>query len=164
MASRPRSWADTRFSIASLVADAPQSFDLLAERPSSDTHTVIRLIGDLTVQYSPNSTIVDSYSRVDVGIGVTSIEAFAVLGTAMPNPSNTPAEYPPRGWLYIHTLPVSQQAESVGVINNVARFVFDVKAMRKIDKGILFLTVEQNNIIVGGSMRMVGRVRALCLD
>ncbi len=111
--------------------------------------------------YSPNSTIVDSLSIVDVGIGVTAVDAFLTAG-AVPNPSGSD-NYPPRGWLYVATQPVAQQAESAGVLNSVARFQFDLGAMRKIDKGVLFLTIIQNNILVGGSMRVIGRTRVLCL-
>jgi len=159
---RGRAWADRRFDVSSLVAAVPQSFNLLQNAPTVDTLTAVRVIGDLTFQYSPNSTIVDSLSKVDVGVGVTSLEAFTVGGASLPNPSDE-NQYPPRGWLYVSTQPVYQQAESTGVINAVARFQFDLRAMRKVDKGVLFLTMEQNNILVGGSMRIVGRTRVLCL-
>ncbi len=162
MPSRPRSWGDRKLAIASLVAGVRQDFDLLQGVPKSDTITVARIIGDLTFMYSPNSTVVDSLSQVDVGIGVSSLQAFNTGGAALPDPSQED-EYPPRGWLYAATQPVFTQAESVGVIVSVARFVFDLGAMRKLDKGVLYLTMEQNNILVGASMRVVGRVRSMCL-
>ena len=162
MASRPRAWADTRFAIPTLVAGTPQSFDLLAGAPTVDMLTVTRIIGDFKVMYSPNLTIVDSLSIVDVGIGVVSRDAFTVAGTAMPSP-NTVLDFPTRGWLYVATQAVSQQAESAGVVNEQAHFKFDLRAMRKIDKGVLFITLLQADILVGGSMRVVGRVRSLCL-
>jgi len=162
MASRPRAWSDTRIEISALVAGAEQSVDLLEDMPTLDTRTVIRLIGDLWFMISPNSTIVDSLSTVDIGIGVSSAEAFTIAGAALPNPG-LPTQFPPRGWLYVNTQPVIQQAESVGVLNYLAHFKFDLRAMRKVDKGVLFLRMQQANVITGGSMRVIGRVRTLCL-
>ncbi len=113
--------------------------------------------------YSPNATIVDSLSTVSLGIGVASVEALGVAGgLGLPNPSQE-QEYPPRGWLYVGTQPVFQQAESTGVIHRTARFQLDLRSMRKIDKGVLFIGFEQDNILVGGSMRVIGRSRVLCL-
>ena len=164
MAPRNRAWADRRFAGTALVAGTPGVFDLLTAAPEVDTLTAVRIVGDLTVQYLVSTTIVDSLSIVEVGIGVSSVQAFAVAaGAGLPDPSADPAEYPPRGWLYLASQPVSQHAESTGVIEHVARFQFDLRAMRKIDKGFLFMVVEQNNITVGGAMQMTGRVRALCL-
>ncbi len=163
MVSRGRAWADTRFTGLSVVAATPLAFDLLQNAPTVDTLTTIRVIGDLTVQYTPNSTIVDSLSVIDIGIGVSSVEAFAVSNTAgLPNPS-VATNFPPRGWLYVATRAVSQQAESVGVVNQVEKFEFDVRGMRKVDKGVMFIIIEQNDVLVGGSMRISGRIRVLCL-
>jgi len=97
-----------------------------------------------------------------VGIGVASVEAFGVGGASLPRAS-LESEYPPRGWLYIASKPVEEKVATEGIHLLHAQFQFDLGAMRKIDKGILFLQVEQNNIIVGGVMSMVGRVRSLCL-
>jgi len=163
MTQRNRAWADTILDGDALVAATPFERDLLANAPTVDTLTAVRIVGDITCLYTVNVTVTDSLSRVDVGIGVTSAEALVAGGAALPNPSITAGQYPPRGWLYVATQPVVQQAESTGIISHMARFVFDIRSMRKIDKGKLFLTVEQNNITVGGSMQMVGRVRVLCL-
>jgi len=160
--SRNRSWADTIFSVAALIAGTPQHSNLLLNAPVVDTLTVVRIIGDLWFHYDPASTIVDSLSLASLGIGVTSIEAFTIGGTSLPSPAND-AQYPPRGWLYVNSQPVEQQAESTGVVNHMANFKFDVGAMRKIDKGRLFSTIANDNIVVGGAMRVVGRIRVLCL-
>jgi len=161
--SRRRAWADTRLNGVSLVAGTPFVSDLLVNAPEVDTLTVVRIVADITVQYVVSNTIVDSLSNVDLGIGVSSIEAFAVAGAAgLPDPS-VDDQYPPRGWIYVNNKPVSQQAESTGVVNSVAHFEFDIRSMRKIDKGRLFMVMDQTNITVGGAMQIVGRVRALCL-
>jgi len=163
MASRPCSWNDTNLFGVALVAATPLEVDLLASAPTLDTLTVIRVIADITVQYQVDTTINDALSAVSMGIGVSSKEAFAVGGVSLPNPTN-PTEYPPRGWLYVNTLPVAQLLTSAtGIINEAARFQLDMRAARKIDKGTLFMTMEQNTITVGGAMQVVGRVRVLCL-
>ena len=105
--TRNRAWADIRFGATTLVAAVPQQFDLLANPPVQDTLTAVRIVGDLTGQYTVTNTVVDSLSAMDVGIGVSSSEAFAVAAAAaLPKPFPDD-EYPPRGWLYVSTLPVS---------------------------------------------------------
>ena len=160
--TRRRSWADTRLVSITLVSGTPQSFDLLVDAPVSDTLTVTRIIGDVWVMYDPSVTVVDSLSELNLGIGVSSREAFDIGGASLPRPFNT-TEYPPRGWLYVNTQPVVQSAEATGVLNHMAHFKFDVGAMRKIDKGVLFMTLEQFTLITGGAMQVLGRLRTLCL-
>ncbi len=80
----------------------------------------------------------------------------------MPSPSIS-TQFPPRGWLYISSLPVMEQAESTGVQVTPARFRFDIRSMRKVDKGKLFMTLVNATITVGGAFQVVGRVRVLCL-
>jgi len=162
MVSRNRAWADLRLNGDALVVGTPITVDLLAVAPTVDTLTAVRIVGDITVSVLVGSTVVDSLSVVDLGIGVSSLEAFTVAGTSLPNPADA-FDYPPRGWLYVATQPVRQQAESTGVIVQVARFVFDIRSMRKIDKGKLFMTIVNSTITVGGAMEAVGRVRTLCL-
>ena len=123
--------------------------------------TVARIIGDIWVGYLVQNTVVDSLSIVDMGIGVCADSAFLIAG-ALPAAQLTD-EYPPRGWLYVASMPVLQQAESTGVLQQGARFTFDIRGMRKIDKGILFMNLIQANIVVGGTMYIVGRIRSLCL-
>ncbi len=98
--NRNRAWADTRLNVAAFVAGVQQEFNLLLAAPTVDTLTVVRIVADFWIFYSPNATIVDSLSIVDVGVGVTSSEAFAARGTSLPQPGNS-TEYPPRGWLYV---------------------------------------------------------------
>ena len=161
MASRLMSWADTRIPGTALVVGTPIELNLLANAPTVDTLTVVRIVIDVHVAYLINVTSTDSSSMVDLGIGVTSGEAFAVGGTALPKPSAT-TEYPPRGWLYINSQPVQELVATEGVQRDNAHFKADLRAMRKIDKGILFLTMENFNVVVGGAMSVFGRVRVLC--
>ena len=159
---RGRAWADTRFAFASFVAGAPFLVDLLTNAPEVDTLTAVRIVGEITAFYDATIVPVDSESIVDLGIGVTSKEAFAIGATAVPSPT-VATQYPPRGWLYVATLPVWTTVGTTGLIHQAASFSFDIRSMRKIDKGILYLLMEQNNITVGGAMSLTMRVRVLCL-
>ena len=159
--NRNRAWADERFIGQNLVAGASgHQRNLLFNAPTMDTLTAVRIVGDITVQVLPTVTFVDSLSIIDVGIGVSSQEAFDV--PALPSPA-VDTEYPPRGWLYVASLPVSERLQDTTVMQEVARFQFDIRAMRKIDKGVLFIRVINTNIIVGAAMVITGRVRVLCL-
>ncbi len=161
---RRTAWADRRFPGTSLVAGSPSNFDLLANLGSTDTLTVVRVVADITVQYLVSTTVGDALSIVDMGIGVASQASFDVSG-ALPDPT-LEVEYPPRGWVYVASQPVTQILDAAGgvsIVDRPARFVFDIRAMRKIDKGRLFMIIEQNNITVGGAMQMTGRVRSLVM-
>ena len=164
MVARRRAWADRRFAGVALVAGTLQSFDLLLNAPTLDTLTAVRVVGDITVQYLVSTTVGDSLSIVDVGVGVDSASAFATAG-ALPAPQ-IETEYPPRGWIYVASQPVTQILDAAGgvsIMDRPARFQFDIRAMRKIDKGILFFSIVQANITVGGAMQVTGRIRSLCL-
>ena len=162
MPPRNRAWSDTIIAGTLLTTAAPVRLDLLADAPTVDTLTAVRLVGDVTVNYIATNTIVDSLSIAHLGIGVTSLEAFTAGVLSMPSPG-ADDEYPPRGWIYVASLPVKQQAESAGVIDAPARFIFDIRSMRKIDKGICYVIVKNDSIEVGGAMQVTGRIRVLCL-
>ncbi len=163
MAPRSRAWADIRFGSTALVAGTDIFLDLLVSAPTVDTLTAVRIIGDFNVHYDVTTTIADSDSAVDVGIGVTSTQAFGVGLTALPDPTGT-TTFPPRGWLYVATRHVAQLVtSSTGIINENAIFQFDIRAMRKIDKGILFVRIANTNLNIGGAMEVTGRIRTLCL-
>ena len=159
---RGRSWADTLFNLTVVSAAAQSNNDLLANAPTSDTLTVVRIIGDLWWISSSLTVQSTGAERLDVGIGVTSTEAFGVNATP---DVNTDSEYPPRGWLYISsTMFVHDRTAAEPGIEIPSRLAFDIRAQRRIDKGKLYMAVSSNNV-VGSSVtgKLVGRVRALCL-
>ena len=161
---RGRAWSDQRFTGTSLVAGNDILSNLLEfGLEGVDNLTVVRIIGELNVHYVVTTTIADSDSFVDVGIGVTSAQAFGVGAGSVPDPANS-ASFPPRGWLYAATGYVAQLITTdTGIVNINTTFKFDIRAMRKIDKGTLFMRLAQANINVGGAMEVVGRVRTLVL-
>jgi len=158
---RHRTWADRIFQ-TQLVDGATLLQNLLVNAPTIDTITAVRVLLDLTASTDPAaSTELDV--RIDVGIGVVNTEAFNVGVTAVPNPANE-AEYPPRGWLYVATRRVTLQNPGVaGALRLDGVFHADVRSMRKVDKGILFILAKNTVISDTGTVRIVGRSRVLCL-
>ena len=104
MAPRNRAWADQRFNAVTLAQTGVILSNLLENAPTVDTLTAVRIVGGLTVEFDPTSTRSDQLNVISVGVGVTSVEAFNAAGVSVPDPT-LEAEYPPRGWLYIATIP-----------------------------------------------------------
>ena len=165
MVSRSRGWSDERFIGDTLVSGVAFTRDLLGDAPDSDTNTVERIIGNFEIGYVVSSTPSDSLSIVEVGIGVSSVEAFNLaLAVGLPRP-DVQVQYPPRGWLYVQSKSVRQVVSTSGdgLVDVWATFSFDLRGKRKVDKGVLFLIIVQTDISVGGAMLVIGRVRTLCL-
>ncbi len=162
---RPRAWGDLNLSI-NLAEGVRQQVDMLANLTVSDTRTVVRLIGRLVAQPNGISGQVDGSMRVDFGIGVATQEAFTAGGTSLPNPQN-PGQQPARGWLQKDHM-ITTKEHATGVENeytfiDVVRW--DLRAARKVDRGVLFFTVESSNAVgaTAFDVRLTGTLRALCL-
>ena len=163
MATRNRAWADIVQNSLTLSSGGFILSNLLVSAPEVDTLTATRIIGDLQVYYDPTSGSVDSAQLIEVGIGVTSSEAFAGGRATVPDPSQG-TQYPPRGWLYAASQVAWSRVDSAGVQMHMARFIFDLGAMRKIDKGLLYMMVTSTLGKGAGITTLVsGRVRTLCL-
>ena len=161
-ARRSRAWADTLLG-ENISAGGTALKDLLAGAPTVDTLTAIRLL--IHVHVSPDlSTVTDGVQVLDVGIGVSSGEAFALGVTALPEPQDASA-YPPRGWIYVDRW-VTRANNNASPIDQllVAEIRADVRAMRRIDKGTMFMFLQSSS--TAGSaygVNVAGRVRVLCL-
>ena len=163
--ARRRSWAD--FFLQLTLADGvPQCKDLLTQAPDLDTITVARLIAGLTVSPESFTAQVDGRMIIDIGVGVASQEAFAVAGCLGLPIVSAGADSPPRGWLYrgqiscekVHSTGTTYEIMKRGQVN------FDIGAMRKVDKGVLFFIAEAN--VLGGSaynVVLTGLVRSMIL-
>ncbi len=159
---RRRAWADRKFN--QLVPAAAQSspIDLLANLPVNPVKTVVRLIGDLFFFPDDRNATVDGVMEIDLGIGVSASEAF--VAQVMPDP-NVEGDYPTLGWIYVSTRAVHFNNSSGTVESwHYPELHFDIRAARKVDKGILY-AVWNNTVVdaTGFSVRMSGRIRALCL-
>ncbi len=159
---RGRAWADTLLSQTLTSGAATASLNLLTTAPTEDTLTAVRMIINLNVTPTSGLEAVDGAQSVDIGIGVTSGEAFTA--GAIPDP-NTAGDFPARGWLWRERL-VIFRGVGAGPIDTwhypVVRA--DIRAARKIDKGRLFITLQLGNMT--GAIfdcHVAGIIRVLCL-
>jgi len=147
-----------------LAAGTRGNFDLLTNViHGSDTLTVTRIIGRLLAIPSVVANATVSAQRVSIGIGVSSPEAFAAGALPLPE---VMTDFPPRGWLYReHGILVNQQDSGTVEAWHFPEFVFDIRGQRKIDKGTLFMSWTQEDLIAGTTTtKLVGLVRVLCLS
>ena len=162
---RHRSWADRRISLT-LVPGVPQQLDLLTSLPAMDTATVVRLIGRLSVFPNSIEQQVTGGMIVDIGIGVSAQEAFAVGGLSLPDVTVND-DSPIRGWLYRSQM-LCVKDHASGVTNEftfVDQLHFDARAARKVDRGNLYVRFESNtsNGATTFDLRMAGLIRTLVL-
>ena len=163
---RPRTWADRLYTDQGIASGSVFIDNLLTNAPTRDTITVARLIGKLQV-HTASTDETESSQIIDLAIGVSSVEAFNLGATALPDP-NTEGDYPPRGWLYATRVYYEQTLPTGGTPTAMWRVLpvieFDLGAMRRIDKGVLFMIVRNTSIDgAATNMRLTGRVRAMCL-
>jgi len=163
--ARPLAWGDTEIDDLFTSAATKSPVDLLTTLTPSDTITAIRIIIRLYCIPQNLSDNIDGGSRIDIGIGVAAEEAFTA--NVVPDPS-VMADVPARGWLWKGTL--------IAVANTVtgppARDIYygteisaDVRAMRKVDRGNLYIARQAKDFSVSGSflpVTLVGMVRVLC--
>ncbi len=163
--ARPAAWADTMLSMA-LGDGVSESANMLTTLSPSDTKTVVRLVGRLTALPQTPDAQVDGVMSVRMGIGVAAAEAFGIAASAgLPQP-DIAADVPIRGWLYRQHMLVGKE-HAGGVTNewaHVDMVQFDLRAARKVDRGVLYFIAEAN--VIDGTafgVRLIGLLRALCL-
>jgi len=162
-----RVWTDLGLSGVNIPPNTSITpLDILFDAVANPFKTVTRLIIDLTARIEDLALNVDGIARVSFGIGVASEEAFAAGAGSLPLSSGT-SGYPPRGWLWVAQREVIFSNSST---HGIEAFVFphfeaDLRANRKIDKGILYLT--SSAVAVFGDtfdVEISGRIRALTLQ
>jgi len=164
MAKRPSAWADTRFNVT-MVSTTPKIFDLAGSLLDTDRLTCVRVIGQLAFGPSSLSNQVDIQMSLDVGIGVVSQRAFDAGVTAVPIPG-IQDEQPESGWLYRTQVVYWKEhaSGSTGEIMIPAVWHFDIRAARKIDRGVLYLALEANPAVgTAENGHVQGLIRALIL-
>ena len=161
---RPRAWADLKIN-ENLASDGSQKFDLLEKATVNlDTITVVRLVGKLTVIPAVVADSTIGVQLIQIGIGVASTEAFTAGIASLPDP-NVDTEAPPRGWIYKqYETFVNQQDLGTVEAFRFPEFQFDNRAMRKIDRGVLFMVMNSVDLLATATtVKVVGLIRALCL-
>ncbi len=162
---RGRIWTDLHVD-ENLVANGDHLENLLLNADVDlQTKTVIRSIGRIRVIPSvvANSTV--SAQLIPMGIGVTSRDAFAAGGSSVPSPSQA-GEEPTNGWLYKdHAVLVNQQDSGTVEAFEFPEFRWDIRAARKIDRGILFVRFLNIDLTAGTTtIKVVGLIRSLVLN
>jgi len=166
MADRARAWADTLISASFPVVSSQVVVNLLTTLIPSDMITAVRLVIRLQCVPQNLSDDIDGGTTISFGIGVSALEAFTAL--VLPDPE-IDADVPARGWLW--------KSVMLAVANSVtgppAHDVYfgttleaDVRAMRKVDRGVLYLSMRSTDNAVSGSYlptAVIGLVRVLCL-
>ena len=162
---RPRAWADNLIGIV-LSGDGVQAspVDLLSELVPADTIMVVRLVGHLYV-FPQTLTQTGNYiTAVDLGIGVASIEAFNIAGGLLD--PNQAGDVPIRNWLWRDRLLIAHENDG-GTEDSYKSWPevrFDIRAMRKVDRGRLYLSaVASLSTGTFSTVQLLGSVRALCL-
>ena len=159
---RRRAWSDARYAGSTLASGATLKNDLLTNLAAADTKTVSRLLIDLTFVPPVTNSAVDRTNTIDIGVGVVSREAFDL--ETLPDMDNL-ADYPQTGWLYVATKMVYKFAPDVSSGTTIlpAHFMVDIRANRKVDRGVLFLSILNVGVNGTDNVDIWGRVRALCL-
>jgi len=160
-----KTWVDfiaSSLNLATGVALPVQ--DLLFDMHDTPVKTLDRLIIGLDIHVDNSDTNITSSARVDLGIGVCTREAFDAGVASVPQPA-AGTEYPARGWLYAasYYLGFSNSATFGIEQYTFQRIDLDLKAARKVDKGVLFLagfnTAHQGTT----QYAITGRIRSLML-
>ncbi len=162
---RHRAWGDTRVSVV-LVNGTPQQIDLNLAGPQGETLTVVRLIGRLTGYPNDIEAQVTGAMGVDLACGVSGATPFALGVTGTPDLQDV-SELPPRGWLYRSQMLVLKDHASGATSEqlHVDTLAFDLKAGRKLDRGVLYVKFESfnSNGATAFNVRLTGVIRALLL-
>ena len=166
MAKRRLAWADFLYSDESVASGSGAVDNLLASGvEESDTITIACIVMGVQLHITA-ATETELTAIVDVGIGVASVEAFNIGLTALPDP-NTAGDYPPRGWLYVGRYLVQQSLPTGGTPTAMWRVMpridLDLRTMRKVDKGRLFIIWRNTDVLGTQAIKLTGRVRTLCM-
>ena len=158
--ARARAWGDVI--VNDTIGAGQISIDLLANLTPSDNITVARLVGQLKFTNAETVTSGLTSQVISMGIQVVTREAF--LAGVFPDPQ-TADEYPARGWLWRTVVPEYTDASVAAIITwSFPEVKFDMRAMRKVDRGTLALVIQKQSAIgVMHDVRMTGIVRSLCL-
>ena len=161
---RPRVWVDTLIDV-NMADGGSLLLDLMANAVVPlQTRTIVRWIGRLLCVPSivVNATISSQF--MSLGIGVTSASAFAAAGAAVPQPQIA-TDFPADGWVIREQAVLVNQQDS-GTVEawRFPEFRFDIRASRKVDRGVAFIRVRNDDLIAGTTtVKVVGSVRCLSL-
>ena len=155
--ARSTFWIDNLINLG-IVSGGLNSVSLMAGTPPIDARraTIVRIVIDLGI-FSETVAGAFGVNLIDIGMGVTSQEAFAVNVFADPNAD----ERPTRGWMYHTRRVVYQNGVGTPIVQSWKE---DLRTGRKLYDGEPFLTAH-NTAQLGttASYRISGIVRLLML-
>ena len=152
-------WVDTLIS-NTLAADAQDVFSLMTGVSTAETRnwTLLRTIILLDLAATVHDAS-EGDSRVDIGIGITSQEAFAA--GVVPDP-NVGTDKPTRGWIFRGRYRYYQFAAGVNDVYSV-HVDKDIRSRRKLENGEAYLNWVNTSINGVAVARLVGLIRMLWL-
>ena len=158
MPRRASDWIDTLYS--DTTATGAQTLTSLMTGVAPVNVRRQTLVRTLISVYLQSATVAGVWGTqiVDLGIGITSQEAFAASVVADPNSAN---DQPSRGWIYRNRVVVSQNGAGAPV---TVLLQADIRASRKLDDGECFIVVN-NTALLGTtfSVAISGIIRQLWL-
>ena len=165
-----REWVDLHVNGVAIDTASPMTpIDILFDMREEVNKTVTRLILGLDLHIDDININVQAQAKVALGIGIATTEGFdqaivAPIGESIPQPQRS-VEFPIHGWLWRgEYLCQWSNSATFGVeVSMFPRIDLDLRAARKVDKGILYLAAF--NSVVQGAMdvELTGQVRALML-
>jgi len=161
MARRPTIWVDSI--INSALAAGLFVEDLTAALPSTEQQTVTRIVGDIGIYPDVLTANIANAQAIDIGIGVASQAAFDVPAAGgLPDPRLV-LEAPARDWLWVTRLVIVKDRPAGETFTLIVPEVhLDLRAARKIDKGVLFLIAVKTAVIGSANdVLLQGRLRCL---
>ena len=160
--ARPGFWIDTRMN--ETIGSAAQGLESLMTNVSSTQSrrgwTMVRTIIGIDIARSVHDSGEGS-DLVEIGIGVTSQEAFAA--GVVPDPQ-TPTDHPTRGWVYRAGYRIWGFAADQPAIYTI-RVDKDIRAKRKLDNGEMYIVIDNNPLEgTAGAILVTGYIRQYWLD
>ncbi len=160
-----KEWVDLQLSSVAVGTGASMvPLNVLADMRVEVNKTVARLIVGLDLHHQDIDTNESGSARMSLGVGVATQEGFDGGALTVPNPANS-SEFPIHGWLWRaqYVCEFSNSATFGIEVNRFPRIDADLRASRKVDKGVLYLAAfngAQNGSI---DIQITGVVRALML-
>jgi len=158
MARRASDWIDTLVNI-NTASGAQSLLSLMTGVAPVNVRrqTLVRTLLTLGI-FSTTVAGAWGVQAVDIGIGITSQEAFAAGVVADPNTAN---DQPSRGWVYRTRRVPSQNGDATGIVTELHA---DIRASRKLDDGECFLVINNGTLIgTAFAVTITGIIRQLWL-
>ncbi len=155
---RATDWIDTNL-IAATATGAQSLVSLMSGVAPVNVRrqTLVRTIIELDL-YSLTVAGAWGTQVIDIGIGITSQEAFAAGVVADPNVSN---DQPSRGWIYRTRRVVAQEATGGNILHPLRA---DIRASRKLDDGECYIVINNTTDLgTAFTVQATGLIRQLWL-